>query len=103
MADVKVSFFQDDTAIFRMQKRHTIFSMATKAIGSIAFVALGAELLYREMALRKTNLFNELSIGDRLRGQSSDRIPQTVYYQLNLSQSWRNPGKSNRFCSNTFY
>ncbi|KAI9656728.1 MAG: hypothetical protein M1821_003367 [Bathelium mastoideum] len=65
-------------------------TIVLRAIGILLLLVVSLKFLHQAVVSRG-GARNEEHFGGFRQGSSSDRIPQTVYYQLNMSQAWRNP------------
>ena len=94
MSGVKGSFVQYDPAVLGRPKRPRPLAIVTKAAGVLVLFMLSAKVLHQALMNHEAGTRNEDLSGTQHFGSPHVRVPQTVDYQLNLSQAWRNPGES---------
>ena len=94
MSDIKGTFIYHDVDLLPKPTRSTSFKTVARVAAVLALVLLSSTALHRSIVVQDTGRHNaHLSGGDSSEFPPS-HIPQTVHYQLNLSQAWMNPGKN---------
>lgn len=94
MSETKDYVFYYGADALPAPKRPTIFALVAKAVGVLLMLIFSIRVAHEVLKATRTSIGDGLYFEGHHRASSSDRIAQTVYYQLNLSQAWRNPGEN---------